>query len=194
MSTPATFAAPTLYGITAEMQHILALIEEGGGELTPELEQAMTITEEQFVAKAEDYGHAIINLRAMATAAKAEKDRLAGLQKFYENAEKRLCNAISTAMQALDHPKVETASMRLSLRHTVAVADDIDMEALPKEFKKVKVEEVADKAAIKNAIMDKADAWAKTTALGKDAPAPITTMGVFVPGARLTENVSLQIK
>lgn len=171
MSTPATFNAPTLYGITAEMNAILALIEEGGGELTPELEQALAITEEQFTVKAEDYGHAILNLKSMAAAAKSEKDRLANLQKFYENAQKRLENALTQAMQALDHPKVENGSMRLSLRHTTATEVD-DLEALPAEFKTVKVEQVADKTAIKKAFQE----------------------GQAVTGAHLVENVSLQIK
>ena len=163
--------APTLYGITAEMTAILALIEEGGGELTPELEQALAITEGQFAAKAEDYGHAILNLRAMAVAAKAEKDRLATLQKFYENAQKRLTDAIVAAMQAFDRPKVENGSMRLSLRHTTSTEVD-DLDQLPQFYKTTKVEMVADKTAIKKAIQD----------------------GIEVPGAHLVDNVSLQIK
>ena len=69
--------ATTLYGITAELNGILAQLEELGGEITPELEQALAINEEQFVAKAEDYGHAILNLKGMAAAAKAEKERKA---------------------------------------------------------------------------------------------------------------------
>lgn len=163
--------APTLYGITAEMNAILSLIEEGGGELTPELEQALAINEDQFVAKAEDYGHAILNLKAMAGAAKAEKERLASLQKFYENAQKRLTDALSNAMQLFGQDKVENATMRLSLRHTTATEVD-DLDAIPMEFKTTKVEVVADKTAIKKAIQQ-----------GED-----------VPGAHLVENVSLQIK
>lgn len=163
--------APTLYGITAELNGILAQLEELGGEITPELEQALAINEEQFVAKAEDYGHAILNLKGMATAAKAEKERLAGLQKFYENAQKRLTDALSTAMQVFGHEKVENATMRLSLRHSTATEVD-DLDQLPAEFKTTKVEVVADKTAIKKAIQQ-----------GED-----------VPGAHLVENVSLQIK
>ena len=163
--------APTLYGITAEMNAILSLIEEGGGELTPELEQALAINEDQFVSKAEDYGHAILNLKAMAGAAKAEKERLASLQKFYENAQKRLTDALSNAMQLFGQDKVENATMRLSLRHTTATEVD-DLDAIPMEFKTTKVEVVADKTAIKKAIQQ-----------GED-----------VPGAHLVENVSLQIK
>lgn len=163
--------ALTLYGITAELNGILAQLEELGGEITPELEQALAINEEQFVAKAEDYGHAILNLKGMAAAAKAEKERLAGLQKFYENAQKRLTDALSTAMQVFGHDKVENATMRLSLRHSTATEVD-DLDQLPSEYKTTKVEVVADKTAIKKAIQE-----------GED-----------VPGAHLVENVSLQIK
>ena len=163
--------APTLYGITAELNAILTQLEELGGEITPEIEQALAINEESFAAKSEDYGHAILNLKGMAAAAKAEKERLAALQKFYENTVNRLDNALKTAMVATGHDKVETPTMRLSLRHTTATEVD-DLDQLPAEYKTTKVEVVADKAAIKKAIQQ-----------GED-----------VPGARLVENVSLQIK
>ena len=163
--------APTLYGITAELNGILAQLEELGGEITPEIEQALAINEGNFAAKSEDYGHAILNLKGMAAAAKAEKERLAGLQKFYENTQKRLTDALSSAMQVFGHDKVENATMRLSLRHSTATEVD-DLDQLPAEYKTTKVEVVADKTAIKKAIQD-----------GED-----------VPGAHLVENVSLQIK
>lgn len=163
--------APTLYGITAELNAILAQLEELDGEITPELEQALAINEGQFLQKAEDYGHAILNLKAMATAAKAEKERLASLQKFYENAQKRLTDALTTAMQAFGHDKVENGTLRLSLRRTTATEVD-DLEQVPQEYKTTKVEVVPDKTAIKKAIQS----------------------GEAVPGAHLVENVSLQIK
>ena len=162
---------PTLYSITADMNAILSLIEDGEGELTPELEQALAITEEQFTQKAEDYGHAILNLKAMATAAKAEKDRLASLQKFYENATKRLTDAITAAMQAFDRQKVESGTLRLSLRKSTATEID-DLNAVPDRFKQTKVEVVAKKDEIKKAIQ----------------------AGETVEGAHLVENTSLQIK
>ena len=163
--------APTLYGITAELNAILTQLEELGGEITPELEQALAINEENFAAKSEDYGHAILNLKGMAAAAKAEKERLAALQKFYENTYNRLDNALKTAMVATGHDKVETPTMRLSLRRTTATEVD-NLDAVPMEYKTTKVEVVADKTAIKKAIQN-----------GED-----------VPGAHLVENVSLQIK
>ena len=74
-------------------------------------------------------------------------------------------------MDLFGKPKVETPTMRLSTRRAAAtVIDDLDM--VPKEYTTTKVEVVADKKAIKDAIMG-----------GKD-----------IPGARVVENVSLQIK
>lgn len=163
--------APTLYSISAELNAILAAIEDAGGEITPETEQALTITEAQFIDKVTDYGKAILNLDALASMAKAEKDRLAALQKHYDNTAKRLREAVSNAMQTFDRPTVENGTMRLSLRHTTATEVD-DVDALPQNFKTTKVEQVADKTAIKKAIL----------------------AGEAVPGAHLVENINLLIK
>lgn len=162
---------PALYTISGELLAILDQLEENGGELTPELEQALALTEERFTEKAVDYGLAIRNLDAMAAAAKAEKDRLAKLQKFYENAKKRLSVTLAGAMQAFDRPKVETPTVRIILRHTVATEVD-DVDALPSRFKTTKIEMVADKTAIKNAI----------------------TAGEEVQGAHLVDNFNIQVK
>ena len=162
---------PSLYTISGDLLALLNEIENNEGEITPEVEQALAITEEQFAAKSEDYGHAILNLKAMATAAKAEKDRLYKLQKFYENTADRLSTALCKAMDVLDHPSVETPSVRLFLRRTIATEIE-DADLVPKDYKTVKVEEVVNKTAVKEAIKS-----------GKE-----------VPGAKLIENISLQIK
>lgn len=164
-------ALPSLYAINADLLAILGQIEEAGGEVTPEIERALALTEEQFTAKAVDYGQAILTLKAMSEAAAAECERLAGLRKYYDNAAKRLSEAISGAMQAFDRPKVETPTMRLFLRHTQTTVID-DLEAVPDRFKTVKVEKVANKTEIKKAIQG----------------------GEAVDGAHLQDNASLQIK
>lgn len=163
--------ALTLYGISAEMTALLNAIEEQGGEITPEQEQALAINEEHFSEKAVDYGHVILNLDQTVEAIKNEIDRLTKLKRTAENAQKRVKGSLVGAMVQLDHPTVETPTMRLSLRHTTATEVD-DLNQLPAEYKTTKVEVVADKTAIKKAIQS-----------GED-----------VPGAHLVENVSLQIK
>ena len=163
--------ALSFYPVTKELTDIFIALEENGGEVTPEIEQALAINEENFAAKSVDFGNAILNFKAMAAAAKAEKERLAAIQKRYENAYNRLDKALTAAMDATGHDKVETPTMRLSLRHTTATEVD-NLDAVPMEYKTTKVEVVADKTAIKKAIQN-----------GED-----------VPGAHLVENVSLQIK
>ena len=161
----------TLYRISEEMSAILNAIEENGGEITEEQEQALAISEEQFAEKAYDYGHIILNLDYTVEVIKNEIERLTRLKKSAENAQKRVKGALVTAMVQLDHPTVETPTMRLSLRHSTAT-EVTDLDQVPSEFKTTKVEVVADKTAIKKAIQS-----------GED-----------VPGAHLVENVSLQIK
>ena len=163
--------ALSFYPVTKELADIFIALDENGGEVTPEIEQALAINEENFAAKSVDFGNAILNFKAMAAAAKAEKERLALIQKHYENAYNRLDSLLKAAMVATGHDKVENATMRLSLRHTTATEVD-DIDQLPAEFKTTKVEVVADKTAIKKAIQS----------------------GEAVPGAHLVENVSLQIK
>ena len=43
----------TLYTITEDQRLLNAMLEENGGELTPEIEEALRITEDNFIAKAE---------------------------------------------------------------------------------------------------------------------------------------------
>jgi hypothetical protein len=179
----------TLYKISQELDFILNQLEENGGEITPEIEQALAITQEQFAYKCEDYAAAILNIEAIAAAAKAEKDRLAKLQKFYDDTAKRLRTAISTAMQRYDIPKVENGTMRVFLRHTQIVADDYDINAIPKKYKKAKIEVAPDKTAIKKAILE---AYEKAKEDGEADD--VTKMGAYIKGVRLEDNYNIQIK
>ena len=182
--------ALTLYTISQDLGNILGQLEENGGELTPEIEKALTITQEQFNDKAVDYGHAILNFEAMAAAAKAEKERLASLQKYYENTAKALSKRITDAMETFQIDKAEKPTLRISIKRTMAVADDYDINSIPKILKSVKVEEKPDKTNIKGQILAK---MKKLKEEGKVVPDP-TVMGAYIPGVRVTENVSLHIK
>lgn len=162
----------SLYDISAQLNAIIDAIDDNEGVITPELDEALAITQEQFAAKAVDYGHAILELEGEAVRAKEAKKHIEGRIKFFENTAKRLRATLLCAMQAFDQTKMETPTMRLSLLTTKAVADDYDINAIPDRFKTTKIEVVPNKADIKKAIL-----------AGED-----------VPGAHLQDNVSLQIK
>lgn len=161
----------SLYQISNELSTILQAIYLQDGEISQEQESALALTEQNFVDKAVDYGRAILHLEAMAAAAKAEAERITRLRKIYENTARQLRSRIVAAMVAFDYPKVETATLKLFTRKSVSTEVE-DVNALPAEFKTVKIEEQANKAAIKIALQ----------------------AGAEIIGCRLVNSVSLQIK
>lgn len=129
----------TLYQISDEQRRINAMLEETGGELTPELEEALAINEANFVAKADGYGHAILHYKAIVAAIKAEKDRLDAIKKTAENAIARMEERLVAAMQQFDKAKIELDTMKLSLRKSERVVVD-DENAVPADCKTIKVD------------------------------------------------------
>ena len=131
--------AITLYQISEDQRRLNAMLEETGGELTPELEEALAITEQNFVTKAENYGKAILHYKQLVAAAKAETDRIKAIQKTCENAIARMEERLRDAMILFDKPKVEMATLKLSLRKSERVVID-DENNLPADCIVVKTE------------------------------------------------------
>lgn len=131
--------AITLYQISEDQRRLNAMLEETGGELTPELEEALAITEQNFVSKAENYGKAILHYKQMVAASKAEIDRIKAIQKTCENAIARMEERLRDAMILFDKPKVEIATLKLSLRKSERVVID-DENNLPADCIVVKTE------------------------------------------------------
>ena len=158
----------TLYQISDEQRRIEAMLEETGGELTDEIEAALAINEDNFMAKSVDYGHAILRQKAFIEAAKAEKQRLDGIIKYCQGNIEKMETRLVAAMQLFDKTKVETATMKLSLRKSERVVVD-DEAKVPADCIKVKTE------------VSKTDLKAHIKA-GEEC------------GAHIEENQSLQIK
>ena len=55
----------TLYNITSEQFRIYELLEELGGEFTPEIEEALALNHENFLVKSEGYIEGIAKYRDM---------------------------------------------------------------------------------------------------------------------------------
>lgn len=159
----------SLYHITSEQLRINELLEESGGELTPEIEEAIMLNEENFIAKSEGYIEAIAYFKARQEAAKVRIEEMQRIKKTAENAEKRLKERMQWAMEIMGRDKVEVGLHKLSLRNT-QVVNIISEAALPNEF--IKVETSIDKVKLKEAL--------KT--------------GAIIPGAELKYNQSIQIR
>ena len=158
----------TLYQISEEQRALEAALEESGGEITPELEAALAVNEENFIEKSRNYGFAILRYKAFVTAAKAEKQRLDALIRRAENNIEQMEGRLVDAMVLFDKPKVELDTLKLFLRRSERVIID-DEAKVPADCIKVKTE------------VSKTDLKAHIKA-GEDC------------GAHLEENQSLQIK
>ena len=123
----------TLYTITEDQRLLNAMLEENGGELTPEIEEAMQITEDNFIAKAEAYGATISEYDAQADACDAEIKRLQAYKKTCQNVSKRMKESLTMAMQAFHTDKVTAGTFRFSFRKSTAVVIDNE-DMIPEEY------------------------------------------------------------
>lgn len=158
-----------LYEITQEAQYLAVLLETE--ELTPELEEALIINQDQLQAKAVNYAKVIANYQAESDAIDQEIKRLKAMKDSREKKIELLKESVKKAMLLSGIEKVESPLFKISVRRSEAVEVDL-VEALPNAFLNVKNVVTADKLAIKEAIK----------------------RGENVIGARLVENFNLQIK
>ena len=88
-----------IYQLQQDLLAIFDELEENGGELTPELEQQLAITEESFKSKVEDYTKVIHHYQDDLAAIKAETERLKRLKESKEKIVDRLKNVILEAIE-----------------------------------------------------------------------------------------------
>jgi hypothetical protein len=161
----------SIYKIQNEFQLIIAEVINNEGEITPELETALTINKEQLQSKAVDYCYVIKQLDYDCEQIDNEIARLNKLKKVRANLTNRLKNTVSSAMQLYDVEKIETPLIKLSFRNSesVEITNEQQLDAC---FIVTKTVTTPDKKAIKDAIKS----------------------GVFVEGATISYNKNLQIK
>lgn len=88
-----------IYQISKELLSIFDELEENGGELTPELEEQLNITQEEFRDKIKSYSNAVKMLENDIIDIKAEKARLNDLQKSKEKTIERLKKIMIDAVE-----------------------------------------------------------------------------------------------
>lgn len=158
-----------LYILTTQAKEISLLLEEG--EFTPEIEQALAITQEQLQEKSLQYTYVIKNFEADSQAIDNEIKRLKAMKEAKDGAIDRMKEAVRNAMLASGIDKIESSLFKLSLRRSESV-EVVNIDQLPESLTTVKKTVSADKVKIKEAIK----------------------AGQNVEGAVIVENFSLQIK
>lgn len=127
--------------------------------------------QEDRKTKLENIALYIKNTEAEADAIKAEEEKLTARRKRLENKAKRLREYIINSMKENKDEPLKTARCEVSIKDNEKT-DITDLESIPEEFIKVKVEKNPDKTAIKKAIK----------------------AGQTVPGAQIIINTTLTIK
>lgn len=106
----------TLFELTAEMVAIQDALWESGGELTPELEEAMNDNGPALIAKVDGYGALIRKFKASSATLAAEIKRLQAMKKTMDNGEKRLKERLEYNMRANDVQVLEGSMTRVSFK------------------------------------------------------------------------------
>lgn len=141
----------TLWAITDELSEVGALIAEAGGELSPELEARLDAAEGAFEDKVERVVLYIRHVQLLADNAKAERDRLAKIQKYWESQAEGLKNRyLLGALARAGVKRVETERARVRVQKSgPSIEYHGDLSALPESFVRVVPEtKVLDRSAL----------------------------------------------
>lgn len=141
----------SIFQIGQEFHNLEILLEETGGELTPEVEQALKINEQELSHKAEGYLSIIRRNEAEADIIANEIKRLQELKKVRENKVKALKENVKQAMVLFNVKKIPFATGSITLANSKAV-DITDENSLPEKYITKKLVTAPDKTAIKKAI------------------------------------------
>ena len=158
-----------IFEIGSEYQNIINLIEQNNGDLSDDLNEAYINTREELNDKAKAYIYVIRNKENHIANIDAEIERLRDMKKQTEKEIDRIKNYLSLAVDQFGN--FETGLHKISNRLSKSV-EVTDINELPKEYIKEKIELAPDKNAIKKAIES----------------------GVDIPGALLVTKSNLQIK
>jgi hypothetical protein len=164
----------SIYEISKNAQEIIWALEETEGELNPDIESALRINQNELQDKAINYSYAIKTVSNDVDAISEEIKRLQALKKAKENVVQKLKDTVVNAMQIYGIEKVETPTLKLSIRRSEAVIiDDIFTKVNPEGYYMTeKITYTPDKTMIKEAIK----------------------RGQNIEGARIIETYNLQIK
>jgi hypothetical protein len=160
----------SMYEISREAMDIVSALEENEGELNPDIESALRINQNELQDKAINYSYAIKTVSNDVDAISEEIKRLQALKKAKENVVQKLKDTVVNAMQIYGIEKVETPTLKLSIRRSEAVEVDENFDNDIYMVKKVTY--TPDKTRLKDAIK----------------------RGESIQGVTLKENYNLQIK
>lgn len=139
----------SIFQIAEEYRNLENQLIESGGELTPEIEEALAINQANLTTKAENYAMIIRKYEGMGDVIDAEIKRLQTMKKTSQNLVTRLKDALTFGMKSCEVEKVEVGTFKIGFRKSTSVMVD-DEAAIPNEY--IKVSTSVDKKALGDAL------------------------------------------
>ncbi len=141
----------SLYQIETEHLALMQQIENAEGEITEEIAQQLEINEGQLQSKSIAYLSVIKSKESFNSQIDEEIKRLQAMKKRNNNLVSNLKNRLLDAVKLFGD--FESGLSKFGTRKSSSVEVE-NVNALPKEFKVIKVTEQADKSALKKAIKE----------------------------------------
>jgi hypothetical protein len=160
----------SMYEISREAMDIVSALEETGGELTPAIEVALRINQNELQEKSINYANAIEKLSNDLNYIDMKIKKYQQFKKTTEKIIQRLKETVVHNLQIYGIEKIETPTMKISIRRSEAVEVHENFHEDIYMIKKVTY--TPDKTRLKEAIK----------------------RGQNIEGARIIENYNLQIK
>lgn len=181
----------SMYQIRGEHLGLLKLIEEADGELTPEIEQSLALTAEEFEEKAISYGYVVKMHEDVEEVLDKEIKRLAELKKKAAKRAETFKNRLDEAMRQFGFEKIQTETLTLSYRKSkpVELVDEFENQFLSNVTIEIKPKEGAPAEIGKLIELFDVNASPSKTRIGDALKA-----GEEITGAKITEKKNLQIK
>jgi esterase/lipase len=126
----------SLFAISSELKEIFNQLEESGGELTPELEQALQITKQELADKTLNYVHYIKKLESDLELTKVYEEQIKAFKSRKEKTIERLKEALLNAVEQFG--EIETDIFKITTRKSEAV-EVLDEDRIPMHYFNPKV-------------------------------------------------------
>jgi len=137
-----------LIELTREAQRLLSLVEDSGGEITPEIETALDVNSVSLATKVDGYGYLLDRLPALVTYWKDQRDQAARVARGLEAFEKRLKDNLKYALIEAGMLSVSGGSVKFSVSPSAA-ALELNESELPREYLMTVTTLVPDKERIR---------------------------------------------
>lgn len=161
----------SIYHIQNDHLQLMRVIEENEGEITPEIDDQLSLTKDEFEQKAVSYGYLMKHINDESVNIRNEIDRLNKILSAKDKLETELKKRVTDAMLNFGINKISLNNLTVSFRKSEVLVVEPETQ-IPSEYIKTKTTEYTDNAKMK------ADVKA----------------GKVIPGVSILEKQNLQIK